>query len=51
MWLVKLKGVDSPEAAALLRNASLCISDLDRDPDAELDGDDEFYVQVSASTR
>lgn len=45
VWLVKIKGVNSPEEAELLRNASLCIRDIDREPDEDLEDEDEFYVQ------
>lgn len=46
MWLVKLEGYDTPEAVRELRNYTLLIREDDRDPDEDLEDDDEFYVQV-----
>lgn len=46
MWLVKLSGYDTPEAVRDLRNYTLLIREDERDPDDELEDDDEFYVQV-----
>lgn len=42
-WLLKLRGVDAPEAAEQLRGLFLLGDAAARPP---LDGDDEFYVQV-----
>lgn len=43
VWLVKLEGTDSPEAADALRGCKLLIRPMDRPP---LDDEDEFYAQV-----
>jgi len=48
VWLVKLKGVESPEEATLLRGRTLLIPSSAREP---LDDDDEFYVQELVGLR
>lgn len=48
MWLVKLSGYDTPESVRELRNYTLLIREDERDPDEDLEGDHEFYVQVVA---
>lgn len=50
MWLVKLNGYDTPESVRELRNYTLLIREDERDPDEELEGDHEFYVQVFGAT-
>jgi hypothetical protein len=45
VWIVKLEGVESPEEARLLRGHSLLIPATAR---AQLEDEDEFYVQVGA---
>lgn len=46
VWLLKLAGVDSPEAAERLRGLFL-LGDAASRP--ALEGDDEFYVQARAA--
>ena len=42
VWLLRVKGVDSPEAADMLKGLRLLIRVTDRPP---LDSEEEFYVQ------
>ncbi|KAK9811366.1 hypothetical protein WJX72_002647 [[Myrmecia] bisecta] len=42
IWLVKVKGVDSPEAALALKGHTLLSSQAER---TELEDEDEFYIQ------
>ena len=42
VWLLRVKGFDSPEAAAMLKGLRLLMPASERPP---LDSDEEFYVQ------
>lgn len=42
VWLIKLKGIETPEAAEALRGQGLLMAAQDRPP---LDDEEEFYVQ------
>lgn len=42
VWLMKLRGIDSPEAADMLKGQRLL---MPADERPSLDSDDEYYVQ------